>query len=172
MKIIVKAIFVIAVFALCSNVSAQNSKLAHINMEELIVAMPEYDSAMVKLQKLGQDLQKGLEEMQVEMNRKQEEFSKNQDKWTDLVKQSKNEELVSIYQRIQTFQQSAEETMQQEQGKAMQPVWEKANKAVEAVAKEQGVTYVISANPQVLIYKAVGTLDLLPAAKKHLGITK
>jgi outer membrane protein len=50
----------------------------------------------------------------------------------------------------------------------MQPVYEKANKAIEDVAKEQGVTYVLTS--QAVLFKATGTLELLPAVKKHLGI--
>jgi outer membrane protein len=108
--------------------------------------------------------------MQVEYRKKIDEYSKNQENWTDLVKQAKLDEIQSMERRIQAFQESAQESLQQDYNKLLQPVIEKANKAVEAVAKEQGITYVITGDSQVLIYKAVGTLDLLPAVKKHLGI--
>jgi len=172
MKITLKLVLAIVAVALCSNISAQTEKLAHIDRDELIISMPEYDSAMVKLQKFVQELEVELEAMNVERNKKFEDYSKNQDKWTELVRQSKADELQGFNQRIQIFQEQAQEEIQQEQGRLMQPILEKANKAIEAVAKEQGVTRVISANPQILIYKAVGTLDLLPAVKQHLGIKK
>jgi len=168
MKNTVKFVFVIAVFALSCNVSAQ--KLAHINLNELVVTMPEFDSAQVKLQRVAQDLENMIEELQVEFNRKNDEYQKNQANWTEIVRQAKNEELGFMYQRYTSYQQQASETYQQESEKIMQPVWEKANKAVEAVAMAQGVTYVITGDPQILIFKAVGTLDLLPAVKQHLGI--
>jgi outer membrane protein len=172
MKTIVKLVIAIVLVALCSNVSAQNLKVAHINIQELITAMPEYDSAMVKLQKYGQELQKVIEEMQVELNRKYEDFSKNQANLNDLVRQARTEEITIMQQRLQAFQQQAEENYGQEQEKLVQPVVEKANKAIEAVAKEQNITYVFSSSPQIIHYKAVGTIDLLPAAKQHLGIKK
>ena len=168
MKIIKKLAIAIALVAFCGNVSAQTLKLAHINMQELILSMPEYDTAQVKMQKVGQDLEKALEEMQVEYNRKLDEFSKNQTNWTDLVKQSKTDDLMSMQQRIQTFQEQAQQSYAQEQEKLMQPLVEKANKAIETVSKEQGVNLVF--NDQALVFKAVGTLDLLPAVKQHLGI--
>ena len=77
---------------------------------------------------------------------------------------------MTMQRRIQSFQEQAQESYQQEQAKLMQPVYEKASKAVETVAKEQGAQLVFDANPQILLYKAPGTLDLLPAAKQHLGI--
>ena len=172
MKTTLRLGLILTVIALCSNVSAQTPKWAHINLQELILSMPEYDSAMVKLQKFGQELEQFLEEMQVEWNRKMEDYSKNQANWSDLVKQAKTDELTTMQQRIQTSQQQAEENYQQEYNKLLQPVMEKANKAVETVAKEQGITYVISDNPQVLIFKATGTTDLLPAVQKNLGIAR
>jgi len=172
MKITLKLVLAIAAVALCSTISAQNFKLAHINMEELIVSMPEYDSAMVKMQKIQNELETEVENLQVEYRRKLDDYLKNEANLTDIVKQSRQTELQNLGQRIQTFTESAQQTLEMENGKLMQPIWEKANKAVENVAKEQEVTYVFSSNPQILIYKAIGTLDLLPAVKNHLGIKK
>ena len=172
MKTTLKIVVAIAIVALCSNVSAQTQKFAHINIEELIVSMSEYDSAQVKLQREEKGLTQELELLNVERNRKYEEFTKNQAVWTDLVKQSRADEIQSMNQRIEQFQQTAMERLQQMQGELMQPILEKANKAIEFVAKEQGITYVISGNPQILLFKAVGTTDLLPDVKKHLGIKK
>ena len=170
MKTTLKFVVAIVFAALCSSVSAQNLKLAHINIEELIVSMPEYDSASVRLEKFGMKLQKEIEDLQVELNRKQDYFEKNRANMTDIVRQSNEQDLMAMYQRVQAYQQQAQEEFQLEREKLMQPVIEKANKAIETVAKEQGVLYVL--NEQVLHFKAAGTLDLLPAVKKHLGINK
>ena len=170
MKITLKLVLAIAAISLCSTISAQNVKLAHINMEELIVTMPEYDSAMVKMQKFVQTLETELELMNVERNKKIEEYSKNHANWTDLVRSSRGDEIQNMNQRIQMFQEQAQEDMQQEQNKLMQPIFEKANKAIETVAKEQGIIGVFSA--QALHYKDASMINLLPSVKKHLGITK
>ena len=170
MKITLKLVVAIVAVALCSNVSAQNIKLAHINLQELIVSMPENDSAMVKLNNLQKTLEDEMENLQVEYRRKLDDYLKNEANLTELVKTSKQQELQSLQQRVQMFQESAQQSLESEYNKLMQPVIEKANKAIDTVAKEQGVSYVL--NEQVLHFKAVGTLDLLPAVKKHLGITK
>ena len=170
MKNTLKLALAVAIFALCGNVSAQNVKLAYIDLQELVVSMPEYDSAMVKLQKFAANLENALDEMNVEYNRKYDEFTRNQENWSDLVRQSKGQELTQIGQRIQKFQEDASESYGMEQQKLTQPVLEKANKAIDTVAKEQGITMVFSS--QGLLYKAAGTTDLLPAVKQHLGIKK
>ena len=170
MKTTLKLVVAIAFFALCSNISAQNIKLAHINLEELIFAMPEYEEAMETLQKIGQDFGKEIEELQVEINRKWDELQRTQDGLTDLVRQTRMEEIQRMSESLELFQQRAQASFNQEQERLMQPIIEKANKAVEEVAKEQGITYVISSAPQILIFKAVGTIDLLSAVKQHMGI--
>ena len=172
MKTIVKLVVAVAFVALCGSVSAQNIKLAHISLEDLIESMPEMDTLKVKIQKIGKELEDELELLRVEYNRKLEEYVNKRDNLTDLVRTSKEQDLTQMQQRIQMFQENAQEQYQMEYNKLLQPILEKANKAIEAVAKEQGITYVISANPQILIFKAVGTVDLLPAVKQHLGIKK
>ena len=170
MKTTLKLVLVGILIAFCSSVSAQNIKLAHINMQELIFTMPEYEAATAELQKFGQVLQDELESLQVEYNRKAHDYFNNSTNLTEIVRRSREEELQMMQQRIGMFQQQAQESYEIEQQKLFQPVIEKANKAVEAVAMAQGVTYVFTGDPQVLIFKAVGTLDLLPAVKQHLGI--
>ncbi|MDR1154717.1 MAG: OmpH family outer membrane protein [Bacteroidales bacterium] len=170
MKTILKFVLVIAIVALCSNVSAQTLKLAHININELVVSMSEYDSAMVKMQKIQKQLESEMETLQVEYRRKLDDYTKNEASLTDIVKQSRQQELVGYQQRLQTFSESAQQTLEDENNKLMQPVLEKANKAIETVAKEQGITYVLSA--QAVLYKAIDSVDLLPAVKQHMGIKK
>jgi outer membrane protein len=171
MKNTLKLAVALAVVAVCGNVSAQtNLKIAYINMQELITTMPEYDSASVKLKKFSTELEREMELLQVEQNKKLEDYTNNSKNWTDLVRKSREDEIQAIRARIATFQEQAQESYAQKQEEFLQPVLEKANKAIEAVAKEQGITYVL--NAQILHYKAIGSLDLLSAVKQYLGIKK
>jgi len=170
MKTILKLVLVLTIIALCSNVSAQTPKLAYVNMNELIVSMPDYDLAMAELQNFEKELTEFLEEMQVEWNRKYEEYSKNQANWSDLVKQAKTDELTTMQQRIQTSQQKAQEDFEMKNSELLQPVIEKANKAIEDVAKAQGINGVL--NDQAFVFKDASMINLLPAVQKHLGIQR
>ena len=174
MKTTLKVVAALAVIALCSSVSvqAQNQKWGHIKMDELIPSMAEYDSARVQLERFGLSLEKEIDFMTVELNKMQEDLEKNKANLNDLVRHSREQDLMLRYQRLQSFQQDAQERYQMESEKLLQPVFEKATKAIEAVAKEQGITYVINDNPQLLFYKGTGSIDLLPAVKAHLGIKK
>ncbi|MDR1666213.1 MAG: OmpH family outer membrane protein [Bacteroidales bacterium] len=171
MNVISKIVAIIVFVGVCGFAHAQKSvKLAHIDSQALIQSMPESDSAQVKLQKLQQELEQELEGLQVELNRKYDEFQKNSANWTELVKNSRQQEIITMQQRTQQFQESAYETLQQENAKLLQPIREKALKTIETIAKEQGITYVLEA--QVLLFKAADSQDLLPLVKQRLGITK
>ncbi|MDR0713499.1 MAG: OmpH family outer membrane protein [Bacteroidales bacterium] len=171
MKVIFKIVATLAIAGMCGFSHAQKPiKIAHIDSQALMQSMPESDSAQVKLQKLQKELEEELEGLQVELNRKYDEFQKNNANWTELVKNSRQQEIVTMQQRTQQFQESAYETLQQENANLLQPIREKALKAIEAVAKEQGITYVLES--QVALFKAADSQDLLPLVKQRLGITK
>ncbi len=94
---------------------AQAVKFGHINSDELIKAMPEYDSAMAKLEKTRKDLVNALEIMQVELNNKYEKYNKESKTLTDLVRQSREQELQDLQARIQEFQANAQQQLTEQQ---------------------------------------------------------
>ena len=169
MKTTVNLVIAIVFAAMCSNVSAQTPpKFAYIDINELIVTMPDYDSAMVQLQRFGQVLQDEIENAHVEINRLIDNFQRNQESMTDLVRNVRIEEIQHAQQRLEMFQERAQEDFGQKQQELMQPVFEKANRAIDAVAMQQGIDFVLSA--QAIHFKSATTIDLLPAVKQHLGI--
>jgi outer membrane protein len=74
-------------------------------------------------------------------------------------------------QRIQMFNQSAQQELQRKQMDLMLPISEKAQAAVEKVAAANGFTYILdaSASKAVVIYLDGGE-DILPLVKAELGI--
>ncbi|MDR2040242.1 MAG: OmpH family outer membrane protein [Bacteroidales bacterium] len=169
MKILLRLVLVISVVTVSQSIMAQKTlKMAHINMEKLIQSMPEYDSLTVTIQKEAKALEAELESLQVEFRRKFEDYTTNRDKWTELVRQSREEELSTMSQNVEKFRTTAEQSVQQEQARLLQPILEKANKAVDEVVKEQGITYVL--NEATIISKSADSHDILPLVQKKLGI--
>jgi len=172
MKKILLSVLAVGMLAFCGGkASAQSAlKVAHINTQELLAAMPESDSAQVKLQKMAQELQTQLEQMQVEFNKKYKEYTDKMSTFSDLIKQTKESELQEMNQRIQQFQQTAEQDMQKQRGVIYKPVLDKANNAISDVAKENKITYVLDGGTGVILYKSDDSIDLLPLVKKKLGL--
>ena len=150
---------------------AQAVKFAHINSDELIRSMPEYDSAMAKLEKTRKDLVNQIEIMQVEINNKYEKYNKESKTYTDLVRQTKEQELQDMNARLQEFQQNAQSQLQEQQTTLTQPIFTKVDKAIKDVGKEGGFIYVFDvAKGQVLYFDDTKSTNILALVKTKLGV--
>jgi outer membrane protein len=148
-----------------------NLKLGHINKQDLIVSLPEYDSAMAALDRSAKQLQTALEQMQVEFNKKYEDYMKNGKDLSDLIRSSKETELQEMNQRIQTFQTQAEQDIQNQRAKLLKPVLDKVTNAINDIAKENKFTYIFDTTPgSTVIFQSVDSQDITSLVKKKLGI--
>ncbi|MDR1338910.1 MAG: OmpH family outer membrane protein [Prevotellaceae bacterium] len=168
-----KVLFFICVATACVSfqANAQTLKFGHVNSGEIWTVMPELDSVRVKMEKTEKDLQAILEEGRAEAEKKYAEFEANQDKWSSVVKESKQAEIIELQRRLQVQQQNAQTRLQQEQQKLLEPIQKKFKDAVDKVAKANNFTYIfdISAgNP--LYFNETQSTDIGALVKKELGI--
>jgi outer membrane protein len=166
------AILVSLITLISQNALAQNIKFGHINSDELIQSMPEFDSANVKLEKFRKDLINALELMQVELNNKSEVYNKESKNYTDIVKQTKEQELVDMNRRMQEFQTSAQQQLQEKQAELFQPIMAKVDKAIKDVGKENGFVYIFSIGQgsSLLFFDETKSTNVMPLAKSKLGL--
>jgi outer membrane protein len=151
--------------------NAQSLKFGHINRNELIQSMPEFDSARVQLEKLNTELTNKLELLQVEYNNKAEAYLRESKTLSDLVRQNKEQELQDFQNRLQTFQINAQNQMQEKQVTLFTPITEKADKAIRDIGKENGFLYVFDISAGQLIYfDESKSTNVLPLAKAKLGL--
>ncbi|MBR5808429.1 MAG: OmpH family outer membrane protein [Alistipes sp.] len=162
-------ILIAAILGVCT-VSAQ--KFARINMQEVIVAMPEFAEAQKNLEAFGKDLQEQMEQIQVEFNNKLADFQKNQESMAASVKQIKQQELEQLQQRYAEFQQIAQQDFQKKEGELLEPVQKKAQEAVNKVAKANGYIAVFNTSvPSLAYFDAAQLTDIAALVNKELGIT-
>lgn len=161
-------ILIAAILGVCT-VSAQ--KFARINLQEIIVAMPEFAEAQKNLESFGKDLQEQMEQIQVEFNNKLADFQKNQENMAASVKQIKQQELEQLQQRYAEFQQIAQQDFQKKEGELLEPVQKKAQEAVNKVAKANGYLAVYNTSiPSLAYFDEAQLVDIAPLVKKELGI--
>jgi outer membrane protein len=172
MKKILIALTVLTFILAGNTLKAQSPKIGHINMQELIAAMPESDSAQAKLQKMAKEMDSNYQQMQVEFNKKYEEYNKTSKELNDLVKSTKEAELQDLSKRMQEFQTSAQQKLQEQNQKFLKPILEKANKAIADVARENKFTYVLDTAQGLVVFSGADAIDVLPLAKKKLGLTE
>ncbi len=171
MNQLTKLTLIATAMILCCSASSFAQKFGYISSQELIMSMPERDSAQVRLEKYSKELQDQLETIQVEFNTKLQDYQKNAPNLSDAVKQLKEKELGDLQNRFEEFQEVAQRDMQEMQAKLMAPVIKKANEAISKVGKENALAMVFDTAQGALVYFDEAQLtNILPMVKKELGI--
>jgi outer membrane protein len=160
----------LAMGILCMALAVSAQKFGHISAELLLQDMPEYDSAQAKIDDLRSQYDLEIEQIQVEINKKIEQYNKSEATMTNLIKEAKASEIQEMQVRLQNFAQTAQQDLQQQSMILIQPVMDKARKAIEAVAKEKGLVYVFDMSQGNPVYASQESLDILPLVKARLGL--
>jgi len=144
-------------------------KIGHINSNELLQLMPERDQVQKELEEYQKQLQTQLQTMSTEYESKVADYQTNEKTWTDLVKRTKVREISEMEGRIQEFRQGAEQDLQQKEQMLVQPLLDKAEKAIKTVATENGYDYVLDTSAGLVLHFPEGD-NILPLVKSHLQI--
>lgn len=169
MNKIITVISLSALMILGSQSFAQKGKMGWINSNDLLVLMPERDSAEAKLKDFAQQLELQLTSMTSEYEKKYTEYQQNMSVMNDVVKASKEEEIMDLQQRIQEFQQKAQQSLATKEQELMKPLVDKAKEAITAVAQANGYAYIFDTSVGTLLHYPEGD-NILPLVKTKLGI--
>lgn len=166
-----KKILITVVLFACTGlfVQAQDIKLGHINSDEIMQLMPEYETALKELENFRTELTNAIELMQVELNNKAETYNKEYNNYTDAVRQIKEQELNDLNQRIQEYQNYATEQFQNKQNELYQPLYLKYKGAVDAVADKNGFVYIFEVST-LTYFNPTKSTDIADLVKAELGI--
>ena len=167
-----KSLIILLIFlaGVANIVNAQQLKFGHVDIQQLIQVMPETATARTTLDKTQKELEDMLGTMQTELQTMYKDFTEKSDSMSDLVRKAKYDDIQAKQQRIETFRSQSEQQLQQKQQDLLNPIIEKADKAIADVAKEQGLIYVFDTSTRVILYKSPQSVDILPLVKKKLGI--
>ena len=162
-----KKIFVIAAMALLT-LSASAQKIARVNFTELVQLMPEADKARETMAAASKEADETYKTMVEEFQTKYQQYQQKASTWTASIKESKERELSDMQQRIQEFQQSVSQELQEQQNTLMAPIYQKAQEEVEKIAKAQNVDVLLDSSSA--LYFSTAIIDLTAEARKALGI--
>ncbi len=163
-----KKLALLAVFGLLT-LSSSAQKFGHINYQELISLMPERVSMQTTLQEEISSLESHLMSMQTEYQSMVENYQNNEGSYDDLTKQDKIAEIQGLEQRLTTFQQSAQSSLQEKEQELLRPILEKAQNAIDEVAEEGKYTYILDSSSGLILYSK-DSENILDKVKKELGI--
>ena len=165
-----KKLFLIAAMAVMSvAASAQTLKWAYVDFNEIIMLMPEMDSARATLEENQKTNEEILMAMYEEYQTKAQQYQQKAESWTPAIRESKEKEIMEIQARLEQTQQSLQQEMQQLQNNLQAPIYEKAQNTVNELAKAKGVAFVFEKSSLLYVDPAQG-IDLTTDARKALNI--
>ena len=171
-KIFKVFLLTIALFAMNGFVSAQAPKIAHVNTSEILNDMPGRANAEKDLETYYNELQDQLRVMYSEYQTKLDDYQKNAETMSNLVKQSKEKELVDLESRITAFQNNAESDFDAKRAELLKPLLEKIQNAINAVGKEKGYTYILDLATGAAVYVGDDAIDITKDVKAKLNASK
>jgi outer membrane protein len=147
--------------------SAQQVKIAYVNSQDLLEAMPEAKVAQTQLAAMAGQLdsiyKKYINEYQMLIQKIQNPLI------TEIEKDAIGQDLSYLEQRIQQYEQDSQSKLDAKKAELFQPIIDKATAVVKEVAKEAGYAYVIDNSLGVLIMAPDGD-NILPLVKKKMNI--
>ena len=164
-----KKITFLAILSFLTFNSIAQNKFGYIDSQELLQLMPERKTAETEVQNFAKSLEAQLGSMTAEYQQSLQEYQANEATYTDLVKQDKEAEIIGLQERIQTFQQNAQQSLQEKEQKVLEPIYAKARKAIEDVATEGGFTYIFDKSQGSILY-ANDSENILGLVKKKLKL--
>jgi outer membrane protein len=139
------------------------TKVGHINSEQIMQALPEAQDAQKSLDNMVAQWEGEMQKMQADWKKKFEEYDKKKLILTDQVRAEQEKQLRDLEQSIADFRnrkfgQNGE--LFQKQNEVMKPIQNKMFKILEDVAKEDGFDYVFDRSGEILVLYANEKYDL------------
>ena len=122
--------------------NAQGQKIGYVDSQVIIDMMPEGAKIQQDLQTYYGELQAELQAMANEYQNKMRDYEANAATMSNILRQSKEKEIMDLQGRIQEFQANAEGDFAEKQEELSKPMLDKIKKAIDDVVKDKGLAYV------------------------------
>ena len=148
--------------------NAQTQKIGYVDSQTIIDMMPENSKIQQDLQAYYSELQAELQAMATEYQNKMRDYEANAATMSNILKQSKEKEILDLQGRIQDFQANAESDFAAKQEELSKPMLDKIKNAIDAVVKEKGLAYVFEKT--VILSIGDSAIDITSDVKRKLGL--
>lgn len=162
-----KLITIIALAVITVAASAQ--KIAHVNAQALMLALPDYKVASDELERFAGEKKKELDMYFTMYQTAQNEFQAALPTLTEEIKKQRYEELMERQQIIEGKEGEFQQEVALKEQKLVEPIMKKVRDAIAKVAKENGYTYVF--DQSTLLYFGDAT-SIDTKVKTSLGIVE
>ncbi len=146
---------------------ANAQKIGFISADEIIQLMPEAATVQTQLDQYQRSLYQNAQDKQNALNEAIQKFVKDSATMSESLKEVKRSYLQKQSQELAGEQQRIQNDFEQKRQELSIPIQKKLQAAIEAVAKENGYTYIM---PKEALIVMPPTNDIGPLVIKKLGL--
>lgn len=146
----VKTLLIAAIMMLGASTMNAQSKVAHIDVQELLAKMPEMTAAKAQLETQSKTYDGEYSKMVTEYQTKMKKYEGEAATAGDAENEKRAKEMQEMGQRIQQYRDSAQKQLQDKETEIVKPIMDKAKAAIVKVAKAKGYQYVMDASTLIV----------------------
>lgn len=144
------------------------TKIGVVNFQEVVTAMPEYKTAQDQLAASSKTYEDEYGKLMEEINKKYEDYQSLGQDTPAAIRERREQEIQDLTQRVQAFQQKAQQDLSRQEQTLMAPVQEKAMNTIKTVGAEKGLSLVVPDN--LVLYTGSDVTDITADVKAKLGL--
>lgn len=161
-----KTLLIAAILFLgATQISNAQTKVAHVDVSEIMGKMPAILDAQKQLQTLGTTYDTDYKKMVDEYQAKLKKYGDESATATEAVNTERSKEVQDMQKRITDFRDNAQKELQNKESEIMKPIMEKVKASIAKVGKAKGFQYVLDSSTLLLADGTNITIDV----KKDLG---
>ncbi|MFL5729006.1 MAG: OmpH family outer membrane protein [Cytophagaceae bacterium] len=155
---------------------AQHLKIGYADPNYIMENLPDTKKIQSELQTYEKQLQNQLQTKYKDYQDKAAALDAGQNSMSQIVKDDKRKELAYLEQSIKEFEEKAQEELQKKQMALVDPLLDKIQKAIDAVAEEHAYTYIFSTAAQyggssIILYTKNKNENISDLVLKKMGVT-
>lgn len=153
-------------FLCASLASAQVDRLeiGYVNTQEVMNQLPERQNIQEQLNTFIQQRQQDLQQASTEFQNAVATYQENQSGMSQQQIEQREEELTQMEQNLQQRQQTAQQEIAQKRQELLGPIYERINQAIQNVAQENNLDFVLSETTSqgsnIVYYSADSSMDI------------
>jgi outer membrane protein len=160
----------LAIMMLLPMAAMAQAKFGHVKTQEIMQAMPEYNTAKTEIEALTKQYEADLQSMQQEFQKKYEDYQKNGATLPDNIKQRREQELQDMDQKIRQSYQDNQQALAQAQQEKLQAITTKILDAIKQVGESGGYVYIMEMGAGIPYISTTLSDDLTAQVKAKLGL--
>ncbi|WP_348797692.1 OmpH family outer membrane protein [Flavobacterium adhaerens] len=148
-----------------TQITTAQTKVAHVDVAEIMGKMPAMLDAQKQLEKLGTTYDAEYKKMVEEYQAKLKKYDAEATTVTEAVNGERQKEVQDMQKRIVDYRDNAQKELQTKESEIVKPLMEKVRASIQKVGKAKGFQYVLDGSTLLL---ADGT-NITADVKKDLG---